>query len=298
MLTNKKTNADAYSNITSKLETVTPEIARSMLAKNTSNRAMRKGIVQYYEREIKNGKWDVNGESIKIAFDGTLLDGQHRLEAISRSGCPIETFVVRGLPRDTFVTIDAGKSRDHGDYLKIAGYEGHTKTLAAAARISMFFGNEGIFRVHGDQSGGMAKVSGNRVSPEDIVTYVEKHPGLLESSSKLQKRLGKILPPAIAIGLHYIFSLLDMEKADDFFETLATGENLKVGNPVLALRNRLISLRGDGRAGEGHRRMLVYYVVRAWNAFTAEEKLENINYKTEYEIKVNGFKDSVLNNWN
>jgi hypothetical protein len=293
VFTNKKPS-EVTVPLSSKVETVTPTMAREMLSKNTNNRNMKSGIVKYYQAEIENGNWDVNGESIKIATDGTLLDGQHRLEAISRSGVAVDTFVVRGLNKDVFTTIDAGKSRNHGDYLKIAGHDGNTTTLAAAGRISMFFGEDGVFRVGGH---GTAGKQGNRVSPEDMVVYVEKHPGLAESIAKIQKSVGKILPTSIAIGCHYIFSIIDMEKADDFFHLLCTGESLKVGNPVLALRNRLISLRGDGRAGEGHRRMLVYYVVHAWNAYMSGRELKEVKYQTDYEIKIDGFKDSVLSNW-
>ncbi len=287
-----KPNHSQYKDITSSIEFITPQAAREILSKNTNNRPLRPGIVRYYQNMMEHGQWDVNGESIKIAADGTLLDGQHRLEAISRGNHGIDTFVVRGLPNDTFTTIDNGKTRSHGDYLKIAGYEGNATTLAAAARIAMFFNREGVFRVGGDRSSGK---QGNKVSPDDIVCYVEKHKGLVESVEKISS--SKLLPQSIAIGCHYIFSILDMEKADDFFQKLQNGEGLKSGNPILALRNRLISLRGDGRAGEGHRRMLVYYVVHAWNAFMKDREIKEIKYQTDYEIKIDGFKESVLSNW-
>lgn len=289
----KNSRQQQYAGISSEIETITPETAREMLAKNTNNRAMNNRTVRYYEMQMKNGQWDLNGEAIIIANDGTLLDGQHRLEAVSRSGVTIDSVVTRGVQRNVFTTIDNGKSRGHADCLTIAGYEHDTKTLAASARVSMFFGNDGIFRVHG--AGG--KKVANRVSPEDIVLYVDKHPGLQDSQKKLLKKVMKLIPPAIAIGCHYAFSMLDGEKADYFFDRLCTGSDLSEGNPILALRNRLISQRGDGRAGEGHRRMLTYYVVHAWNAYMAERQLKEIKYQPSYEIKIDNFAEHVLSNW-
>ena len=41
----------------------------------------------------------VNGEPIQIAEDGTLLNGQHRLNAVIESGATVPMLVVRGLPK-------------------------------------------------------------------------------------------------------------------------------------------------------------------------------------------------------
>lgn len=289
MLSTKKKPVEVknnYSSVSAQIEFVTPELAREILSKNVNNRNIKQSIVKYYQKEIERGNWDMNGESIKIAVDGTLLDGQHRLEAISRSCVGVHTFVVRGLAKETFTTIDAGKSRNHGDYLKIAGYEGNHTLLAAAARISMGF-----------QKSGEYVMARGKISPEDIVCYVEKHPGLMESMSKFQQKMGKIIPNSIVIGCHYAFSMIDMDKADEFFSLLGSGEGLFEGNPVLTLRNRLLTMRGDGRAGEGHRRMLMYYVVHAFNAFMDGKKLGTIPYKTEFDIFLKRFEESVLTNW-
>lgn len=282
-----KARTNPYVGITSEIEFITPQIAREILSKNVNNRTLKNSLVKFSQREMDNGLWDVNGESIKIASDGTLLDGQHRLEAISRRNKGIDTYVIRGLPREVFTTIDAGKSRNHGDYLKIAGYDGNQSMIAAAARISMLF----------KRSGEVTTSNKGRLSPEEIVRFVEKNPGLLESYSKLQQKLNKILPNSIAIGCHYVFSIIDMEKSDEFFHLLNTGENLKEGNAILALRNRLLAHRGDNRAGEGHRRMLLYCTVHAFNAYMDGRELKHLPYKTEYDVFLKRFEESVLSSW-
>ncbi len=285
-LSKLKEPKEKFKEISSKIEFITPQIAREILAKNSNNRALKPSLVKYYMREIANGKWDVNGESIKIATDGALLDGQHRLEAISKGNKGVYTYVVRGLHNGAFLTIDCGKPRTHGDFLKIAGFEGNHTLLAASARIAM------SFSVTGEVTS-----SQGRIPPEAIVDFVEKNQGLIESMSKLQQKVGKLLPNSIAIGCHYVFSIIDMEKSDEFFHLLTTGENLKEGNPILSLRNRLFSHRGDGRAGEGHRRMLMYFVVHAFNAYMDGREIKNIPYKTEFDVFLKGFEASVMPNW-
>lgn len=274
-------------------ELITPDLARKILSTNINNRNLNSGTVSYYMDQIRRGNWLMNGETIKISWavdgypDGILLDGQHRLEAISRTGIAVETYIVRGLDPACFTTIDAGKIRSHADYLKIAGHGGNLQTLAAAARIAMSFDAEGVY----------GTVSTKKLSPEDVVCYVDKHPGLEESCTIIMQKIGRIMPASIAIGCHYLFSLIDPDRATEFFQYLTVGEGLKEGNPILTLRNRLISLRGDHRAGTSHRRMLCYYLVHTWNAYTSGRDFKNLPYKSEFEIRVEGFKDSVLSNW-
>lgn len=68
--------------ITAKVETITPEIAKTMLGENVNNRRISRDNVNLFAREIRNGEWRFNGEAIKFGKDGRLLDGQHRLLAV------------------------------------------------------------------------------------------------------------------------------------------------------------------------------------------------------------------------
>lgn len=271
---------------TSAVELITPKIAREILSKNTNNRSLNNRTVEYYQDQIKRGLWELNGETIKIAIDGTLLDGQHRLEAVSRSGISIETFVARNIPNNAFTTIDTGKVRTHADFLKINGTKGNLSQIAAAARIAMGFQKDGLYL-------GVDK----KVAPDDIVGYVDRHQRIIISAEAVGERIGKILPASIGVGLHYIFTIIDEEKTNVFFDHLISGADLTEGNAILTLRNRLLSMRGNNHAGASHRRLLVYSVVHAFNAFMKGRKIMTLPYQTEYTIKLDGFKESCLTNW-
>ena len=75
--------------ITTKVEKITPELAREYLKKNTDNyRKLARGTVRNYAEDIKNGRWELNGETIVFAESGVLQDGQHRLAAIIQANKP------------------------------------------------------------------------------------------------------------------------------------------------------------------------------------------------------------------
>lgn len=103
--------------ITAKVETITPEIAKTMLGENVNNRRISRDNVNLFAREIRNGEWRFNGEAIKFSKDGRLLDDQHRLLAVIAADKPLTTLVIRGLEDETQQTMDSGKTRTRRDYL-------------------------------------------------------------------------------------------------------------------------------------------------------------------------------------
>src|SRR3990172_2754159 len=77
---------------------ITPDLAARWLLSNTHNRTMKVKAIARYAADIRSGAWYVNGETIKFAADGTLLDGQNRLRACIEAGRAFTSVVVRGLP--------------------------------------------------------------------------------------------------------------------------------------------------------------------------------------------------------
>ena len=118
-------------------ENVTPAIAKAWLEKNTSNRPLMNGRVRQISAAITRGEWMLNGDTIRFSHDDVLLDGQHRLAAIVEADTAVETFVVRGLPTETFTTIDTGKARTASDIISLSG----TKYATAVASISRAYLN-------------------------------------------------------------------------------------------------------------------------------------------------------------
>jgi hypothetical protein len=114
----------------SKVIRVTPAMASNWLASNTINRPMRQSVVDGLVSAFKRGEYQATHQGIAFAQSGELLDGQHRLHAISQMppSFAVDMMVTRGLPKSVFKVIDCGLKRSHGDVLGIT--TGH----AAVAR--------------------------------------------------------------------------------------------------------------------------------------------------------------------
>lgn len=99
-----------------KYEIITPKIAAEMLLQNTHNRKRSNLEVGRLTAQMKRGEWKLTHEGIAFAFDGRLIDGQTRLEAIVKSGVTLKMLVCRGLEFDeAFGAIDRGRKRTLSD---------------------------------------------------------------------------------------------------------------------------------------------------------------------------------------
>ena len=99
------------------IRTITPEIAAKMLEHNQSNRKLRKGTVDLYVKEMLDGTWNLTGQGITFGTDGQLLDGQHRLTAIVKSGVSVPMLVVTGA--EVVTSYDTGLKRSTLDQINI-----------------------------------------------------------------------------------------------------------------------------------------------------------------------------------
>lgn len=115
-------------------ETITPDMAREYLKYNTENyRSINKFRVMSYASDMRNGKWQLNGEAIKFDASGRLIDGQHRLQAIVSANVPAEMLVIREVPEGTNL-YDIGSNRSLGQIAKARGIVGssYTQVMAVA----------------------------------------------------------------------------------------------------------------------------------------------------------------------
>ncbi len=119
----------AYEGVRITIERITPSIARLMLNSNVSNRNMRQTNLK---DAMDIDEWVLNGSSIVFSDEGVLLDGQHRLAACISSGKTIDTVVIRGISKQSQISMDSGVKRRPCDYLSMMGYK-KSDLMAAAA---------------------------------------------------------------------------------------------------------------------------------------------------------------------
>lgn len=255
------------SDFQARVVTVSPQVANEMLEKlNKKNRRFRIKYSRYLAEEINNGRWKLNGDAVRISKSGVLLDGQHRLGAILVANKEVEILLISGLDDNVFDTIDQGLVRTGGDILQLAGYS-NCNHLASAARLAA------IYTEH-DWTPSLIKSI--KISKPQILEYVAKHPELVDSVSFYKehaKQLNLMGPPGITTAFHFVTGTIHKVKRDAFFEKLASGADLSENDPILTLRNRLISLKSSNQRSTTNHTLLIAFWVKAWNAFYLGKKL-------------------------
>lgn len=122
-----------------KVERITPQMALEYLKANIGNyRKLSKARVALYAKDMTDGRWVLNGETITFAENGTLLNGQHRLAAIVQSGKTVDIAVIRGVADDIRL-YDVGGNRTAGQLVKAEGVDVNSSTLAAGNIIASNF---------------------------------------------------------------------------------------------------------------------------------------------------------------
>lgn len=246
------------------LVTVTPDMAKQWLQCNTHNRSLRDRAVGDYARDMAAGKWRQNGETIKFAADGTLLDGQHRLKAVTVAGVPVPMLVVTGLDHDTQETMDAGRKRTTADAFALRG-ETHFTVLASVLKRVWLWEN------------GDYKFSGNQVpTTAECTALLERHPEIRRSAEIASRvhQTFKYIPQSVTGTAHVLFTRIDPAESAWFFTRLGDGAELALGHPILTLRTRAMSEAADRRTTPADRHMA--YLIRAWNAVRDGRELSRI----------------------
>lgn len=233
-----------------KLERITPETAAEMLKLNKNNRPASPTLVKFLTREIKEGRWQINGDTITFA-DDRLVDGQHRLMAVIESGMPISTFVVRGVASESFLTKDSGRKRSSSDALAIIGIN-YPHSVAAAIKQVWLYSKTGKLDNHG-----MAP------STSILIEFYEKHTGITRSV-QLIKNKTNLAQGSLLSALHYLFSQKDQDAADKFMNDLCSGANLDSHDPVFLLRKRLLENLSSTLKIPFY--SLSALIIKAWNA--------------------------------
>lgn len=236
------------------IEQVGPTEADEMLKRNDRNRRTKWRQIDKYARDMADGKWVLNGETIVVADSGRLLNGQHRLLAIIKAEATIQVIVVRGVPEAAFATMDQGSKRTVGDVLTIRGEE-NANTLGATA--------VNIWRW--EQFPDDRLKSSAVPTQAEIADLIETHSFLREAVKFTARHRVTGLSGTRAATLFFLFAQVDTADAGDFFLSLETGANISERSPILKLRELLINnYTGKRKLDQGE---LFAVAIKAWNLY-------------------------------
>lgn len=248
---------------------VTPKLAEEMLTRNTLNRPIHQHGIDKYSRLIKSGAWEMTGEPIIIASDGTLLDGQHRLWAIIDAETPAPMFIVKNVNKESFHHIDQGIGRTAADVFSIQDIP-NAKTVTSALRRIIF----DLF--HGGSS------RGTSITPKELLELYREHEDIQGSVpyGNLTVNQLSLFPRAYGVAYHYMMSHVNPERANRFFKCLRTGEFEGGMTTVKALRDRLFTalVRQRGNALTNTEKGAIF--IRAWEAWTRGRSIRILRWNS------------------
>jgi len=258
-------------------EIVTPQIAATYLQNNTKNRPIIAKHLEKLIHEMKTGAWQSNGDTIRFSISGTLLDGQHRLMAIVKSGVSQQMIVVRGLDDDSFVTIDTGSSRKASDVIALEGFTNYN-VVASISRMAILF----------DRNGQPLYSRGGSDTPtnSEILNFAKQNPTVQEaacfgaSCKFIRQYMGQTLA-----GYVWFMAVRAGERdtVTDFFSDFSVVTADGINTPAFMLRERLIADK-SAREKMGRANALAL-IIKAYKHYRSGTKVKILKVVRRGETK-------------
>jgi hypothetical protein len=240
------------------VEKISPTTAKNWLTKMAPNRNFNESRAKQYAADMLAGDWKLNGVPIVFNGDGSLIDGQHRLEAIVRAGATQQMTVVRGVAVDAMSTFDIGLPRHLKDFLRING-EMYSATIATILRNMWRWDRYKTFK--------QSSYAQTQPTVRQSLDYFEENADEFRYAAMLGVANSKrtMLPDSLIGSLFIIFTGVDEDDAEDFFTQLGTGADMGDRHPIMALRRRLIENKAARDKLSSNLKAAL--TIKAWNAY-------------------------------
>ena len=202
--------------------------AQDMLSRQYGNqRTLNKAHTDRLAEAMHAGEYiDAVINPIFISDTGNLLDGQHRLTALSQTNQTIPFLVVTGLPDDIFVYIDQNKTRAAKDVVKIAGVSNPAKVAAAVKLIHQCME-------------GRARTPRNELLYRMIQDYPDIEFAIAKGESMHDSTY---IPTSVGGTLYFLYKRWWPEECKQFFDILQYGDQdilSQSQHPITRLKNKL-----------------------------------------------------------
>lgn len=281
--------------------TIYPNDALALLQSTDESiqRKIKRPQVRFLKKQLEEGKWVVDGNTIKIDKHGNVIDGRHRLTACAESGIPLTTYVVKGLDTDVIKTLDRGiATRTLSDVLAIDSGITHKYTNAVVSVANFCYSfDSGNYGMAGSQN---AATTGNNramaLDAVDFLNWIKNNPEIFQFTAdamNVRAPGDKLVDPKLFCGLYWLlkkretgFGLLLPQSqyshlVDKFFAGISTGVGYDEKSVIFKLRNRLMNHYGKGKNKDRNAltpSQLVWLLVKAWEFFCTNKTV------TKWEI--------------
>lgn len=255
--------------------TVTPDMAERWLKTNTVNRSVREAKVRQYASDMIAGRWTHSADMICFSPDGLLLNGQHRLHAVVRSGCTITFAIQRNTPHEAMQNMDTGAARKISDVLGWRS-EKNSVLLGAASKLAIIYTDGRIYKDNKTQA----------VSHGEIVDFIDMNPLIRDSVTVGLSTYPHIdCSGSVLAAAHFIISEASgAEDATHFFHRLSTRAGEEDGSVVLALDKRLREIRRMRQSFTP--REFLALLIKAWNFDVKGTPVQKLNITQRGEFRI------------
>lgn len=263
---------------------ITPQKAKTMLEKNVHNRPLSPAFVLRLRADMEAGRWHEGTlELIRIAEDGTLLDGQHRLEALAGSNVESLNFwVAYGVQNSAQEFMDLGKSRSAADILRLRHPDiAHLPVVAGMCRWLAAMPELGI-----DNVVFASRVKASGITAHQIVNVFESDPKEIQKAAIEWHRfngINQMIPPTIVGYVWYHIEKVDRGAAPAFFDAIKTTTFNHGPDPRLATFEASKRVYMNPDISNGSKEASAIYaalLTRGYNAWAEGRDIQIINWRS------------------
>lgn len=276
--------------LTTKVEYITPSVASEYIRHNKFNRPLNKRHLDFLSRQMKEGKWVLNGEPIVFDEDGNLSDGQHRLMACINADVGFYTVVTRGVEKDSFASFDQGKNRSYADIFSIAEIPNANIISSIVNKYFVFHCN--LSALNNPGHGGNSKYQGYKApSKREMLEIYNSAPETfqwaLKTSQSAEKNNVRVLARTESGGLaaYLVLDLKhDEEVVSNFINQLYKGvSNFKC---IEILHRKLINSQLSSIKMSSQ--LKTNLLAKTWNLFISNRDCKVLSWRPEEgKIKFN-----------
>lgn len=273
--------------LTFSVEDITPGLAQRYIAGLAPNnrKSVTRKITQF-AADMEAEDWLLNGEPIIFDTKGRVIDGEHRLRAITLSGASATMVVIRGVDPEARRTVDTGTARSFGQVCEMDGIK-NPNAVAAVTRRAYLIDTKGSYMSRGPGSG--ERVPSHSALKEYRDAHHPEISLAVVRGQDVRKAFG-VVTTNIAATAFLLFSRIDPDQAHLFIEQLAFGEGLKRGMPAYTLRERLTK---DATRTVDQKRLSsdehLGLICRSWNHYRDDEPVERLMLTRQGDLTNDNF---------
>lgn len=245
---------------------ITPGQAEELLKMNISNRTVRKKKVEELTEAMRRGEWELSNDAIVVSEGNILLNGQHRLMAVVKSGTPCPFILFTGAKDSAFDIMDTPALRRISDVITRKGGKNGNKMEATITR---------YINLHGDMLNGwqtMRRFNAQTVATRrEVIDFYDKHEKLVD---KWVKKVSSIVQRGMRLAseaqLASLAICLDRDLCHEDAKIVGYLEALLIdgetqNKTVLAVRRKLLQHKLKKENIDRHD--ILRYIIRGWNDY-------------------------------